>query len=151
MAERSDEVREQDPQQQQESAPESTPAASEETKERARQGDEVAAARAEVEQTRAEMGETIDAIQERVDPQRMDTQRLKEQIKEQTSAVTRGIGSELSEAVRNNPAPAATAGLAVVGLLLLARGLQGRGRRPQRQGSTGVVVIDLRQRKIRLT
>jgi hypothetical protein len=41
---------------------------SEETKERARQGDEVAASRAEVEQTRAEMGETIDSIQQKLEP-----------------------------------------------------------------------------------
>lgn len=146
MAERPDEVRERGPEQQ--AAPESTPAASEETKERARQGDEAAAARAEIEQTRAEMGETIDAIQERVDPQRMDTHRLKEQVKEQASAVARGTASELLEAIRNNPAPAAIAGLSVVGLLLLARGLQGAGREPQRQGFTGVV-IDLRRREIR--
>ncbi len=144
MAERSDEVREQGPQQQ--GAPESTPAASEETKERARQGDEVATARAGVEQARAELGEIIDAIQERVNPQRMDTQRLKEQA----SAVARGIGSELSEAIKNNPTRGAIAGFSVVGLLLLARVLQGgQGRRPQRRDSI-TVVIDLRRREIRL-
>src|ERR687897_485255 len=59
MAQGPDELRERSPQEEAEEKgpPETTPAASEETKERARQGDEVAASRAEVEQTRAEMGD----------------------------------------------------------------------------------------------
>ncbi len=136
MAQGPDEVRDRSSQEQEEEGPpQSTPAASEETKERARQGDEVAATRAEVEQTRAEMGETIDALQEKLEPQ---------DLKQQATTVARSTASELFEAIRNNPAPAAIAGVAVLGLLLLARGLQGQGRR----GSTGVV-FDLRRGKVR--
>lgn len=137
MAQGPDEVRDRSPQEQEEGPPESTPAASEETKERARQGDEVAATRAQVEQTRAEMGETVDAIQGKLQPRN---------VKEQASAVARGTASELLEAIRNNPAPVAIAGAAVLGLLLLARGLQGQGRR----GATEVV-FDLRRGKVRGT
>jgi hypothetical protein len=135
MAQGPDEVRDRSPQEEEEGPPETTPAASEETKERARQGDEVAATRAEVEQTRAEMGETIDAIQEKLEPRN---------LKEQATTVARGTGSELLKAIRNNPVPVAIAGMAVLGLLLLARGLQGQGRR----GSTEVV-FDLRRGKAR--
>jgi hypothetical protein len=135
MAQGPDEVRERSPQEEgEEGPPETTPAASEETKERARQGDEVAATRAEVEQTRAELGETIDAIQEKLEPRN---------LKQRATTVARGTASELLEAVRNNPAPVAIAGVALVGLLVLARGLQGQGRR----GSTEVV-FDLRRGKV---
>ena len=137
MAQGSDEVREHSPQEEEEGPPETSPAASEETKERARQGDEVAATRAEVEQTRAEMGETIDALQEKLEPRN---------LKEQATTVARGTASELLEAIRNNPTPVALGGLALMGLLVLARGLQGQGRR----GSTEVV-FDLRRGKGRRT
>jgi hypothetical protein len=133
MAQGSDEVRERSSQEEEEGPPESTPAASEETKERARQGDEVAATRAEVEQTRAEMGETIDAIQEKLEPRN---------LKERVSTVARGTGSELLEAIRKNPMPVAIVGAAVLGLLLLARRLQG-------QQSSTEVVFDLRRGKAR--
>jgi hypothetical protein len=135
MAQGSDEVRGRDPREEVDEAgpPETTPAASEEAKERARQGDEVAATRAQVEQTRAEMGETIDAIQERLEPRN---------LREQASAVARGTGAEFFEAMRNNPAPVATAGVVVLGLLMLVRLLQGR------RGSTEVV-FDLRRGKVR--
>ena len=132
MAQGSDEVREHSSQEE-EGPPESTPAASEETKERARDGDEVAAARAEVEQTRAEMGEAIDAIQEKLQPRN---------LKQQASTVARGTASELLEAIRNNPVPVAIAGVALLGLLLLARGLQG-------QRNSTEVVFDLRRGKVR--
>jgi Protein of unknown function (DUF3618) len=132
MAQGSDEVRERSSQEE-ESPPQSTPAASEVTKERARKGDEVAATRAEVEQTRAEMGETIDAIQEKFEPQN---------LKQQASTVARGTASELLEAIRNNPASVAIVGAAVLGLLMLARGLQG-------QRSSTEVVFDLRRGKVR--
>ena len=130
MAQGPDEVRERGPQEEEEEGPpETTPAASEETKERARQGDEVAATRAEVEQTRAEMGETIDSIQQKLEPTN---------LKQQASTVARGRASELLEAIRNNPTPVALGGLALVGLLVLVRGLQ--GRRGSRE-----VIVDLRR------
>src|SRR5829696_9512427 len=121
MAQGPDELRERSPQEEEEKgSPETTPAASEETKQRARQGDEVAASRAGGEQTRAEMGETIDSIQEKLEPGN---------LKQQANTVARARASELLEAIRNNPKPVAVGGLALVGLLLLVRGLQRQKRR----------------------
>jgi hypothetical protein len=138
MAQGPDEVSERSPHEEEEKGPpETTPAASEETKERARQGDEVAATRAEVEQTRAEMGETIDSIQQKLEPGN---------LKQQANTVARGTASELLEAIRNNPTPVALGGLALVGLLVLVRGLQGQRRRGSRE-----VIVDLRRRKGRGT
>jgi Protein of unknown function (DUF3618) len=138
MAQGPDELRERSPQEEEEKGPpETTPAASEETKERARQGDEVAASRAEVEQTRAEMGETIDSIQEKLEPRK---------LKEQATTVARGTASEILEAIRNNPTPVALGTLALVGLLVLARGLPGQRRR-----GSSEVIFDLRRGKVRGT
>src|SRR5215203_1622668 len=138
MAQGPDEVRESSPQEEEEKGPpETTPAASEETKERARQGDEVAASRAEVEQTRAEMGETIDSIQQKLEPRK---------LKEQATTVARGTASEILEAIRNNPTPVALGALALVGLLVLARGLPGQRRR-----GSSEVIFDLRRGKVRGT
>jgi hypothetical protein len=138
MAQGPDELRERSPQQEEEEdkgPPETTPAASEETKERARQGDEVAASRAEVEQTRAEMDETIDSIQEKLEPSN---------LKQQATTVARARASELLEAIRNNPTPVALGGLALVGLVVLVRGLPGQRRR-----GSSEVIFDLRRGKIR--
>jgi Protein of unknown function (DUF3618) len=136
MAQGPDEVRERSPQEEeQKDPPETTPAASEETKERARQGDEVAASRAEVEQTRAEMGETIDSLQEKLEPTN---------LKQQATTAARGRASELLEAIRNNLTPVVLGGLALVGLLVLVRGLQGQRRR-----GSSEVIIDLRRGKVR--
>jgi hypothetical protein len=138
MAQGPDELRERSPQEEEEKGPpETTPAASEETKERARQGDEVAASRAEVEQTRAEMGETIDSLQEKLEPRK---------LKEQATTVARGTASEILEAIRNNPTPVALGALALVGLLVLARGLPGQRRR-----GSSEVIFDLRRGKVRGT
>ena len=138
MAQGPDELRERSPQEEEEKGPpETTPAASEETKERARQGDEVAASRAEVEQTRAEMGETIDSIQEKLEPRK---------LKEQATTVARGTASEILEAIRNNPTPVALGALALVCLLVLARGLPGQRRR-----GSSEVIFDLRRGKVRGT
>jgi hypothetical protein len=137
MAQGPDELRERSPQQEEEEEdkgpPQTTPAASEQTKARARQGDEVAASRAEVEQTRAEMGETIDSIQQKLEPTN---------LKQQVSTVARDRASELLEAIRNNPTPVALGGLALVGLLVLVLGLQGQGRR-----GSSEVIFDLRRGK----
>jgi hypothetical protein len=137
MAQGPDELRDGSPQEEEEEEeegpPETTPAASEQTKERARQGDEVAATRAEVEQTRAEMGETIDSIQEKLEPTN---------LKQQATTVARDRASELLEAMRNNPTPVALGGLALVGLLVLVRGLRGQRRR-----GSSKVIFDLRRGK----
>ena len=137
MAQEPDELRERSPEEVEEEKgpPETTPAASEEPKVRARQGDEVAATRAEVEQTRAEMGETIDALQEKLEPRN---------LKQQATTVARGTTSELLEAIRKNPTPVALGGLALVGLLVLLRGLPRQGRRGSRE-----VIFDLRRGKVR--
>src|SRR5919107_6272120 len=139
MAQGSDELRERSRQEEEEekAPPETTPAASEQTKERARQGDEVAASRAKVEQTRAEMGETIDSIQEKFEPTN---------LKQQATTAARGRASEILEAIRNNPTPVVLGGLALVGLLVLVLGLPGRGRRGSRE-----VIVDLRRGKGRGT
>src|SRR5918994_1424992 len=136
MAQGPEELRESSPQEEAEEKgpPQTTPAASGETKERARQGDEVAASRAEVEQTRAEMGETIDSIQQKLEPTN---------LKQQVSTVARARASEILEAIRNNPTPVALGGLALVGLLVLVLGLQGQRRR----GSSEVIVDLRRDRK----
>src|SRR5215203_6461006 len=136
MAQGPDELRERSPQEEEEEdkgPPQTTPAASDETKERARQGDEVAASRAEVEQTRAEMGETIDSIQQKLEPGN---------LKQQATTVARGRASELLETIRNNPTPVAVGGLALVGLLVLVRGLPGQRRR-----GSSEVIVDLRRGK----
>jgi hypothetical protein len=138
MAQGPDELRERRPQEEEEGGPpETTPAASEETKERARQGDEVAATRAKVEQTRAEMGEPIDSIQEKLEPSN---------LKQEATTVARGTASEILEAIRNNPKPVALGALALVGLLVLARGLPGQRRR-----GSSEVIFDLRRGKVRGT
>ncbi len=133
MVERPDEVRRRDPQEG--GPPETTPAADEELRERARSGDEVAAARAEVEQARAEVTETADAIQERFDPQR-----LKEEAKGQAGAAARSRGQQLLEAIRHNSMPVAVVAGGVLGLLLLRR-LRGQ--------DSSAVVINLRTGEIR--
>jgi hypothetical protein len=58
--------------------------------------------------------------------------------------VARGRASELLGAIRNNPTPVALGGLALVGLLVLVRGLQGQKRRGSRD-----VIVDLRRGKER--
>src|SRR5215216_154380 len=135
MAQGSDELRERSPQEEEEEKgpPQTTPTASEQTKERARQGDEVAASRAEVEQTRAEMGESIDSIQEKFEPTN---------LKQQATTTARARASEILEAIRNNPTPVALGGLALVGLLVLVLGLQGQRRR-----GSSEVIFDLRRGK----
>jgi hypothetical protein len=56
--------------------------------------------------------------------------------------VARGTASELLEAIRNNPTFVAIAGMTVLGLVLVVRGLQG-------QRGSSEVVFDLRRGKAR--
>src|SRR3954471_21528255 len=81
------------------------PAEMEELRQRAQSDDEVEAAWAQIELTRAEMTETVDALQERLDPQR-----LKEQVKVQARDTARSTGSEVLETIRRNPVPVAVVG-----------------------------------------
>jgi len=108
-----------------------TPDETEELRQRAQSDDEVEAARAQVELTRAEMTETVDALQERLDPER-----LKEQAKAQARNTVRSTGSGVLETVRQNPIPVAVVG-GILGLLLV-RWLRGRD-------TTNTRVIDLRR------
>ena len=115
MAERSDEMSERDEQNEQ-----PAPAEVEELRQQTQSDDEVEAARAQIELTRAEMTETVDAIQERLDPER-----LKEQAKAQARNTVRSTGSEFLETLRKNPVPVAVVG-GLLGLLLVRR-LRSRG------------------------
>jgi len=126
MAERPDEMSERDEQTEQ-----PTPDETEELRQRAQSDDEVEAARAQVELTRAEMTETVDALQERLDPER-----LKEQAKTQARNTVRSTGSGVLETVRQNLIPVAVVG-GILGLLLV-RWLRG-------WDTTNTRVIDLRR------
>jgi hypothetical protein len=87
----------------------------EELRELTQSDDEVEATRAQIELTRAEMSETVDALQERLDPER-----LKEQAKAQARDTISSTGSEILESIRQNPIPVAIVG-GLFGLLLLRR------------------------------
>ena len=119
--------------------------AGEETQElhvRSRSDDEVETALADVEQTRAEMSETVDALQEKMDPDR-----LKEDAKAQAEDKVRDTGSQILDSVKENPTvPAAIVG-GVIGLFLLRRLVRGGGRSGGERVET--VVLDLRDRSMR--
>ena len=102
----------------------------EELRELAQSDDEVEATRARIELTRAEMTETVDALQERLDPER-----LKEQAKAQARDTLRSTGSDILETIKQNPIPVAVVG-GLLGLLLVRR-LWSR--------DTDTIVIDLKK------
>jgi hypothetical protein len=102
----------------------------EELRELAQSDDEVEATRARIELTRAEMTETVDALQERLDPER-----LKEQAKAQARDTLRSTGSDILETIKQNPIPVAVVG-GLLGLLLVQR-LWSR--------DTDTIVIDLKK------
>jgi ElaB/YqjD/DUF883 family membrane-anchored ribosome-binding protein len=92
--------------------------------------------RARIEQTRAEMTGTIDAIQEKLSPDR-----LKEQAKEMVRGATvgraeefvssagqtaKGLGYDMLETIKQNPLPAALAGIGIGWLLMKNNSTQGR-------------------------
>lgn len=105
--------------------------------------DETREIRVEIEQTRTELSGTIDAIQEKLDPQvlteqakevathaiRDATEHAKEAVKdatvgkvEQMASSTvdnaRGMGNSLMDRIKQNPVPAALAGLSIGWLLM---------------------------------
>lgn len=102
----------------------------EELRELAQSDDEVEATRAQIELTRAEMTETVDALQERLDPER-----LKEQAKAQARDTVRSTGSELLQTIKQNPILVAVVG-GLFGLLLVRRLLS---------RDTDTIVIDLKK------
>ena len=131
MAERPDEVR----------AP--TGEETEELRRRSQSDDEVEATRADIELTRAEMSETIDALQEKVDPDR-----LKEEAKERARDTARDTGSQVLDAFRENPALPAAVAAGLIGLFVLGRLLRGGGGRDDEK-RVKTVIFDLRNRDIR--
>ncbi len=101
-----------------------------ELRQRAQSDDEIEATRAQIEMTRAEMTETVDALQERLDPER-----LKEQAKAQARDTVRSTGSEILKTIKQSPVPVAVVG-GLLGLLLVRR-LWSR--------NTDTIVIDLKK------
>jgi FlaA1/EpsC-like NDP-sugar epimerase len=102
----------------------------EELRKVAQSDDEVEATRAQIELTRAEMTETVDALQERLDPER-----LKEQAKAQARDTVRSTGSELLQSIKQNPILVTAVG-GLLGLLLVRRLLS---------RDTDTIVIDLKK------
>lgn len=101
--------------------------------------DDPAQIRVDIAQTRAEMAETIDAIQERLSPERI-VQQAKDTVREATVGKVKNIMSSATETagdladhaqdraadavqyVRDNPVPAALVGAGVAWLLMRGRG-----------------------------
>ena len=133
MAEGPDEIRERVAREQN-----PTPDEVEELKRRAQSGDEVEATRAQIELTRTEMTETVDALQEKLDPET-----LKEQARTRATDAARNAGSQLVEALRQNPVPVAIIG-GLLGLAILGRILSGG---EERRGSK-TVAFDLRRGRV---
>jgi hypothetical protein len=87
--------------------------------------------RAEIEQTRAEMSGTIDAIQEKLNPDNLKEQ-AKEMVREatigrvedmadQVGQTAKGYGSGLIDTIKENPFPAALAGIGLGWLFMSGR------------------------------
>ncbi|HET9110145.1 MAG TPA: DUF3618 domain-containing protein [Ktedonobacterales bacterium] len=87
--------------------------------------------REDIEQTRANMGDTIDAIQERLSPERLAQQakdvvhdatigRVEQTMNDMTDSAREG-GYTLLDTVRQNPIPAALAGIGVGWLVMKVR------------------------------
>lgn len=93
--------------------------------------DDLEATRAQIEETRADMTETIDAIQQRLSPQNL-AQQAKETVRDATigkaeaavnnaGETAKGFGSIALETIRQNPIPAALAGISIGWLLTRGR------------------------------
>jgi Protein of unknown function (DUF3618) len=94
--------------------------------------DEVEATRAQIELTRAEMTKTVDALQDKLGPQR---------LKERARDTARSTGSDLLGNVGQNPVPVAVAGGLLLAMLLVGRLLRRRDK--------NTVVVDLRRGRAR--
>jgi hypothetical protein len=108
----------------------------------AEQPDEIEITRIQIEQTRSELGSTIDAIQDRLSPANLK-QQAKDTVREATigkaqdmvESVTgtaqgmvgsatdgaKGFGSAIVETIRENPIPAALAGIGIGWLVMSGR------------------------------
>lgn len=98
--------------------------------------------REQIEQTRGDMSETIDAIQDRLNPDRLKEQ-VKESVREATigraeqmvSDVTdtaRHTGNSVLDRVKANPVPAALIGIGLGWMMLRGKSDQGAGGRTYR-------------------
>lgn len=102
-------------------------------------GDDRAALRDDIEQTRSQMGGTIDAIQERLSPQRLagaarDAVRdatigKAEQVANTMQDSIRGAGNTVVETIKDNPVPAALIGLGLGWLIAKGRATAPAGQR----------------------
>ena len=95
----------------------------------ARSGDEVESTRTEIERTREDMSETIDAIQEKVSPQN-----IKEQAKGQAKGKAKGMSSTFMETIKQNPWPAAVAGIGLGWLFMSGRKQSSSGQPHYQEG-----------------
>lgn len=106
------------------------------------------AIRVEIEETRVELGETIDAIQERLSPAHLKEQ-AKETVREATvgkaeqavsgaTDTAKGLGATMLETIKQNPLPAALAGIGLGWLVMKSRsggsGRQSSGQLQQKVG-----------------
>lgn len=81
----------------------------------------------DIERTRAEMSETVDAITARFQPEY-----IKEQAKEAIRDTARSAGTSMFDTIRDNPLPAAIAGMSIA--WLFAHASSGDRRRDDRYG-----------------
>ena len=79
--------------------------------------DEVEVTRIEIERTRADMSETANAIQQRLSPENLKEQ-AKDRVREATVGKVEEAGSGITDAIRENPLPAALAGIGLGWLLM---------------------------------
>jgi hypothetical protein len=97
-------------------------------------GDDTHEIRQNIEQTRAQMSSTIDAIQERLSPQNL-VQQAKDSVREATIGRAQDVMSDMGDTAKNagysildtireNPLPAALAGIGLGWLIMKARGHQ---------------------------
>ena len=81
---------------------------------------EIERTRAEIERTRADMSETVDAIQERLSPENLKEQ-AKDRVREATVGRAQEAGSGVVDTIRQNPVPAALAGIGLGWLFVSSR------------------------------
>ena len=107
--------------------------------------DDIEATRAQIERTRSDMSETIDAIQNKLSPSNIAHQ-AKDTVKDATigraqdmvdnaQETAKGVGTSILDSIRENPVPAALAGIGLGWLFMSARQrssqqTQYRGYRP---------------------
>ncbi|HEX6508426.1 MAG TPA: DUF3618 domain-containing protein [Chloroflexota bacterium] len=93
--------------------------------------DDIEQSRAQIEHTRSEMSETIDAIQEKLSPQHLARQ-AKDTVRDATvgkaqemvndaGQSAKGFGSTVVETIKENPVPAALAGIGLGWLFMSGR------------------------------